>query len=221
MQLRRETRRGDTLVEVMVAVTVFSMIAVGTFMVMNGTMARAQGVLEETLARDEMDAQADTLQMIRNEAVVAIVLERAGDPFLQGWRNIVSNATNTPPPALAISGDNCAAALATSGNAILLDPRHPTNALLTGTRINQEPGTYPRLFYGTGDNDNIVDRSGAGALRAEGIWIVPIQSGIRDASGRPRNYDFHIRTCWHQSGTPVASTLGTIVRLHNPEYRGN
>ncbi|MBB1536129.1 hypothetical protein HG462_002040, partial [Candidatus Saccharibacteria bacterium] len=69
--------------------------------------------------------------------------------------------------------------------------------------------------------------------RAEGIWIVAVRdftnvpsSAHFDAKYRedmdknypPEFYDFHIRTCWYGPGETVPSTIGTIIRLYNPDY---
>ena len=69
--------------------------------------------------------------------------------------------------------------------------------------------------------------------RAEGIWIVAVRdftnvpsSAHFDAKYRedmdknypPEFYDFHIRTCWYGPGETVPTTIGTIIRLYNPDY---
>ena len=54
--------KGDTLVEVILAVTVFSMVAVGTISIMNKGVAIAQHSLEISLVRQQIDAQAEMLR---------------------------------------------------------------------------------------------------------------------------------------------------------------
>ena len=51
-------KKGDTLVEVTLAIGIFSMIAIAVASVMSGGTASAQLALETTLAREEIDTQA-------------------------------------------------------------------------------------------------------------------------------------------------------------------
>lgn len=58
----REFNRGDTLVEVLLGVTIFSLVAVIALETMNRGMAIAQYSLETTLVRQQVDAQAEMLR---------------------------------------------------------------------------------------------------------------------------------------------------------------
>ena len=59
-------KRGDTLVEVMFAVGIFGMVAIGAISLMNRGLATAQSTLETSMARQEIDAQAEALRFIRD-----------------------------------------------------------------------------------------------------------------------------------------------------------
>lgn len=59
-------QRGDTLIEVLLSVTIFSMVAVGTMTVMNQGVAIAQQSLEITLVRQQIDAQAEMLRFVHD-----------------------------------------------------------------------------------------------------------------------------------------------------------
>lgn len=56
--------RGDTLVEVMFAVGIFGMVAIGAIGIMNRGLYDAQKALEITMARQEIDAQAEALRFV-------------------------------------------------------------------------------------------------------------------------------------------------------------
>lgn len=58
----RKFNRGDTLVEVLLGVTIFSLVAVVALETMNRGMAIAQYSLETTLVRQQVDAQAEMLR---------------------------------------------------------------------------------------------------------------------------------------------------------------
>ena len=59
--------RGDTIVEVVFAVTIFSMVAVGAISIMNKGVAIAQQSLEITLVRQQIDSQAEMLRYIHDK----------------------------------------------------------------------------------------------------------------------------------------------------------
>ncbi len=82
---------------------------------------------------------------------------------------------------------------------------------------------------GGSDSDSLTEtgnrlyRTVAGV---EGIWIIAVQSEsggtyIDSATGayafHPEYYDFYIRTCWYKPTQDYPTTIGTIVRLYNPE----
>ena len=59
-------KKGDTLIEVLLAVGIFSMIAISVVAVMSGGTSSAQTALETTLTREEIDAQAEALRYIHD-----------------------------------------------------------------------------------------------------------------------------------------------------------
>lgn len=79
-------KKGDTLIEVTLAVGIFSMIAIAVVSVMNSGTSGAQTALEATLTREEIDAQAEALRFIQNSAAT-------GDARYQAlWKKITGNA---------------------------------------------------------------------------------------------------------------------------------
>jgi len=61
---------GDTLIEIMFAVGIFGLVAVGSIGIMNRGLYDAQRSLEVSMARNEIDAQAEALRFI-HEAYIA------------------------------------------------------------------------------------------------------------------------------------------------------
>ncbi len=81
-------KRGDTLIEVTLAVGIFSMIAVAVVATMSSGTTNAQTALETTLARAEIDAQAEALRFIQTSA-------SANKPgFNDLWNEILNKADN-------------------------------------------------------------------------------------------------------------------------------
>ena len=62
-------KRGDTLIEVMFSVGIFGLVAVGAIGVMNRGLYTAQATLETTMARNEIDTQAEALRFVHDAYV--------------------------------------------------------------------------------------------------------------------------------------------------------
>lgn len=77
-----ETKRGDTIVEVMFAIAVFSLIAVITISMMNLGTANAEGALELSTARHELNAQAEALRFVHSAYVAELALPTCSAPIL-------------------------------------------------------------------------------------------------------------------------------------------
>ena len=85
----RRSSRGDTLVEVLLGVTIFSLVAVITLETMNRGMAISQYALETTLVRQQVDAQVE-------------ILRYAHDTKSDIWKKLV----NDNAVSIAAVGDN-------------------------------------------------------------------------------------------------------------------
>ena len=121
----------------------------------------------------------------------------------------------------------------------------PLDLSLTGSQINLDrivistksnrdafkaTPLYPRVIYSnsanstqSGDNSD-EELYEEGTYRyvavAEGIYIVAVRDKTRNASSNssiPEFYDFHIRACWVGPNESNPTTIGTTIRLYNPE----
>ena len=86
-------QKGDTLIEVTLAIGIFSMIAIAIVAVMNSGTSGSQSALETTLAREEIDAQAEALRFIHSSYIADkdIVLAEK-NRYLKLWREITDLA---------------------------------------------------------------------------------------------------------------------------------
>lgn len=189
--------RGDTLIEVLFAVTVFSLVAVGALSIMNSSIAIAQRALEISLVREQMDAQAETLRYIHDSYVVAYPNPSPGGPSAE-WVSIMTKVENQASEY----GKSCtASAIALPSGASLFIINPYTAKLDTGAlTIKPVPQTYSQ-----------VNKTSPSTISAEGIWVEAVKS---DAANK--YVDFHIRACWYSLGLSAPMTLGTIVRLYEP-----
>lgn len=85
-------KKGDTLIEVTLAVGIFSMVAIAIVSVMSGGISGAQTALETTLTREEVDAQAEALRFIHSSYVAAKSTSNKELPIVKLWENITKNA---------------------------------------------------------------------------------------------------------------------------------
>lgn len=199
----RRRERGDTIIEVMFAVTIFSMIAVGSLTIMNQSLSVAQRSLEITLVRQQMDAQAEALRFI-NQSYTAN-FQRSG-PAPTGvaaeWLTITSKAVGQATTFGDAIGTTCPTTM-------------PTGAFIVNAQTAKVWSQTPKSMTDANPPPfSQVRYDGTGAITdAYGIWVEAVRSG---SVGQLGYVDFHIRTCWNSPGSNVVSTLGTIVRLYEP-----
>ncbi len=131
---KNDTQRGDTIIEVMISLAVFSLVAVVSVTIMNNGLNAAQRSLEISMARLAIDAQADTLDYIREGAYNEAGKSSNAQDYTHKWEKITNKAvlsTNvTNPTALDLhSGTtSCSAAISriksTFGSSVFaLNPR--------------------------------------------------------------------------------------------------
>ncbi len=193
-------QRGDTIIEVLFATTIFSMIAVGALSIMNQGTALAQRSLEITLAREQIDAQADALRFL-NHAYVAD-FGKNGEATAKWNAVILPNAVTQATSFDSIVDSNNRCTLPSPAdkpfalNVEKLDSSNPTLPLVV------DAGTYSQVRY-----DQPLPT-------AEGLWVQAVRSPV--SLGQTGYYDFHIRACWQSPGDTRPVTIGTIVRLYEP-----
>lgn len=212
-------QRGDTIVEVLFAVTVFSMIAVGALSLMNQGTAMAQRSLEIGLVRDQMDAQADALRYMHNAFVANFGDESATTSAVWNGMAVDHAATEAQPFEEMSNGQTCrlpeannASGADSDGRPFALDVRKldgqddgPVMLLNQAANVD-ETATYSQIRY--------PPEGVFGPAKAEGIWVQAVRAPA--ASGHLGYYDFHIRACWLTPGQSAPVTLGTVVRLYDP-----
>ena len=201
--INKPKNRGDTLIEVLFATTVFSLVAVGAMSIMNQGTATSLRALEITLARQEIDSQAETLRFLNASYISSY---RSGATSYSGpaeqWRK-----TRLKTVA-SVSAFSAGSACAKPSRGFILNARTATLPATSTTTLLQLAQTYSRVHYDNADN----------VIAAEGIWIEAVSM---DTSGYQNQtnagyIDFHIRACWDSPGQSVPVTLGTIVRLYEP-----
>lgn len=202
-------KRGDTLIEVLFAVTVFSMVIVGALTIMNQGTAAAQRSLEITLVRQQIDAQAETLRFMQNSYLAAYrpgisfnLNDASTSPAEEWYKMLRSGVVVTSADQFNSGAASCEAAPTQS---FVVNPR--SSRFVNDATVRQTAQSYPQLVY----QQN-------GSFVAEGLWIQAVRSA---ASSDPLQsnvgyIDFHIRACWDSPGAGAPMRSGTIVRLYEP-----
>jgi type II secretory pathway pseudopilin PulG len=206
----RKFQRGDTIIEVLFAVTVFAMVAVGSLSIMNQGTATAQRALEITLVRAQIDAQAEAIRYIHQAYVTGFQkdgLPPAGTAVQ--WVNMSNKATGKGANGASefgqTVGDNCPTSVP-GEKPFILNARTATIAANTPAMSPPAGGSLPPFAQVIYNNDSSINQ-------AYGIWIEAVPSTNADGPGF---VDFHIRACWNGPGSSAPMTLGTIVRLYEP-----
>jgi len=198
---RLKYKKGDTLIEVLFAVAIFSLVAVGSISIMNQGTATAQRALEITLVRQEIDAQAETLRFLNSSYI-------ANSSSAEQWQDIHDYAIDGSSGG-DVSDFGSGASCVIPTKAFILNAHTAKFVDPTGTNKPVLAETFSQVRYSL-SNPNIFSK-------AEGIWIEAVKVEPADPNQNNAGYiDFHIRACWDSPGQPIPVTIGTIVRLYEP-----
>lgn len=206
--LTRWSERGDTLIEVLFAVTVFALIVVTTLSIMNQGTATSQRSVEITTVRQQMDGQAEMLRFLHDSYIEAYTVgatypatTNAGQyarALAQGAKQVNASAFGSVKCDVSSLQD-----------AFILKADSATGRITVVTRSDQgDVFAYPDTYARVGVQN--------GTFKSQGIWIEAIKGDRADATATNGYTDFHIRACWDAPGLATPMNLGTIVRLYEP-----
>lgn len=94
-KLKNLFKKGDTIIEVTFAISVFSLVSVISMQVMDRNLATIQGTLELEMARNEIDAQAEAIRFIQNSYLSERELASDKRQFQNLWLKLSRNTTDT------------------------------------------------------------------------------------------------------------------------------
>jgi type II secretory pathway pseudopilin PulG len=233
-------KKGDTLVEVTLAVGIFSMIAIAIVAVMSNGVASAQTALETTLTREEIDTQAEAIRFIHSSYIANV--NQKENPYAELWNAIVDKAKTfelAPEDSeiqsvVQFNPSSCEdlynpTTSQTIGHAFIINPRKlaslndPSKVVISQSQDSnmfRPASTYPRLVYTdkTNDGEGLLERKEE-LFSVEGIYVIAVKDNNTTAIGNDKSsafYDFYIRTCWYGNKSSDASTISTVMRLYDP-----
>jgi type II secretory pathway pseudopilin PulG len=182
--------RGDTIIEVLLAITVFSMVAVATITIMNQGTNAAQRALEITHVRQEIDAQAEALRAAQQAAAGGSVT---------AWSQIAQHSDTSQYN----DDTHCPQSLGDVPGTFIMDARtgQPyTSNWLQDINLAASP-PYAQVLYDTG------------VPQSYGLWI---ERTFTEGGNLPDLYTFTINGCWQGAGLDHPLKLETVVRLYDP-----
>jgi len=207
-RLKSRFDRGDTLIEVLFAITIFSLVAVGGISIMNQGTATSQRALEITLVRQEIDAQAEALRFLNSSFVSAYqsgTTYPANTPAGQ-WQLMQTSIISTGIVVASAFGAGTDCQNPPQGS-FIINSKTATFIAPTDGKLGLAQ-TFSQVRY---DNSDQV-------TMAEGIWIEAVRSATVAGNDQSNAgyIDFNIRACWDSPGQSIPVTIGTIVRLYEP-----
>lgn len=236
MHIRKGKTKGDTLIEVTIAIGIFSMVAIAIIAIMNGGTSSAQTALETTLAREEIDTQAEALRFIQSAYIADMNSGEDSNGYTKLWQDIVK---------LAASGDTGTTSQISvptactelyegdffTNHAFIINPKQlntsdPAPALVKADSDKlTSTTTYPRLVFNQAEANNTSslasNSTSSNLYRAEGIYVIAVKddnsTNISGSGKTSAFYDFYIRTCWYGNGEEIPSYISTVIRLYDPD----
>ena len=205
-------QKGDTLIEVLFAMTVFSLIVVTGLSLMGQGLAAAQRSLEITTVRQQMDGQVETLRFLHSAYVNSYqagqtfnLTDGVSTPAEEYYKIIQFVRTAGRASASQFGGTNACVIPNNANTDFVLNPA--TAQLVT-------TATKPDIFQAAPTVSQLVYAGGTQATYSQGMWLEGVRSTV---SGTTAGFiDFHVRACWNVAGSNIPMNLGTIVRLYEP-----
>lgn len=181
-----KSQRGDTIIEVILAVSLLSLVTVSSFAIMQRATSTAYDALERSVVRLRLNEQIELLNYFRDSYVTAISTGSAivGTPAAK-WIAIVDQ-----PDAIMPSLETCTA---------------PTNAFYIDRTIT---GTIEYQVY-TGAQFAATEMPTPG----RGIWIASVNTS--SSAPKKKYQEFYVVACWPNT-TSGEQRMSSVVRLYDP-----
>lgn len=154
LKRKRSREQGDTIIEVLLAMTVLATVLTICISLMNYGLSLALSSMDRTNVQALMNGQAALLRVARDRA-------QEGDP---NWTEITTDYANTPPVTGEPNSRACIGTQAT--NRFYLDPEDPTPWEPKAASSVKRTGSYPTVGDGMWIEAYKIDPDGAGPLSA-------------------------------------------------------
>lgn len=188
---KHSSQRGDTLIEVLLAITVFGVAVVGAFSLMNRGVTQMYDSMEKSEVRLLLNRQTESLTYARDQylhRLSGIALTNQHDIAAADlWVALSAIDPVDDVPAL----DNCS---------------NTHNAFSIDRTVDASGDVYISL------NSSVTGLASDFPSPGDGIWMQKIES---DATALVPYKDFYVRACWIQASSSQQQVLSTVVRLYD------
>lgn len=207
-----KAKRGDTIIEVLFAFAILSLVVILSISSMNNGVANAQSNLEASMARSEIDAQAEAIRFI-HEAYITSLNESGSktSQYAKIWEDL-TKSTSEPIDFSTVSCDAVGTAL---NNAFVINIRNLASADASKVVVKgkfKSADIYPRLVYSDSEYfanyTSVFERGNStNVIHNEGIWdtVQKVENG----------WEITIQVCWTSTGRKEPVTLDTVIRLYD------
>ncbi|MCL2174286.1 prepilin-type N-terminal cleavage/methylation domain-containing protein, partial [Candidatus Saccharibacteria bacterium] len=196
----KKNQRGDTLVEVLIALTVLGVIIVGVMATMTRSMVSVLNSAERTASRADINTQTDLLNYVyRNDKTTwyqIMSLAYTGNPDGSAPTNVTDTCTLNP------GGDSN---IGTPGS-FYIEPEFDGDSVSGVTLIDN----LTEIDNGI----NEVQR----AIPGQGMWIDAVYYEQNHSTNERSYVDFYIKACWVRLGqtSPEANSRSvTVTRIYD------
>ncbi len=206
-------RKGDTLIEVALAIGVFSLVAITVVSVVSASLTNAQAALEVTLTREELDAQAEALRFIHESYITGTqaAIRDDDNPYYGLWKKITEHAVDLSTASqtnkekvLKFNPTTCSTLYNTTNYLVnkplsgaipfIINTRQLSSLSFNNVIISEETSKkvfypaspYPRILYKDQTSDDLDTQSkytGTTIQRVEGIFIIAVKDKEKVVSG--------------------------------------
>lgn len=198
---RNQAERGDTLVEVTVAMAVLGLMLAASLAVINRGLMGVSNAVERTSVRASLSSQAELLRYVfddpvTNQATYKAILGRTKPNNNLGQKGCeIGNGSGFYLSVSKVSASK------TSVAPVEIHPeKNPLNPAADATHLTNNVYGQPEA----GDNKGV----------SRGIWI---EGDKHDGqNGMPGYIDFYVRACWtpHAAQQPGSGRMESNVRVY-------
>lgn len=183
--------RGDTLIEVIMALAIFSVATVACIAIMNKGAAQMYDSLERTQARQLIDRQTESLMYARDQFLQekskgsTIGMSPADIAASQVWKDIATKTAAPSAPGL----EECS-----TTNAFYINRNASGGIVLANTGLSAVSASFPEV--------------------GNGLYMNYMNPPSTLASSVPKYKDFYVRACWRSTSGSTNQVISTVVRLY-------
>ena len=193
---KKRAERGDTLVEVTVAMAVLGLMLAASLAVLNRGLMGVSNAVERTSVRASLSSQAELLRYVFDDPVTN--------------KNVYEQILKRTKPNNNLGQNGCE--IGGGGFYLSVNNKTGTSPVEPVEMHELDPAKTQQLA------NNVYGQPEAGRIgnsnESNGIWIEGDKHGVQN--GMPGYIDFYVRACWtpHAAQQPGSGRMESNVRVY-------